>query len=50
MVNYVPPEIFRKRDGSIRILGWMLLAIILLVFAALYFFGLMPHQAAHPPV
>jgi hypothetical protein len=47
-VNDVPPEIFQKRNGSIRMFGWMLLAVILVVIVALYFFGLMPHQAAHP--
>ena len=51
MVNEVPPEIFKTREGILRPLGWLLLLVIIAVFLALYFFGVMPGgRAAHPPI
>jgi hypothetical protein len=51
MMNGVPPEILRRRDGSLRVTGWMLLVVILALFFGLYFFGVLPGGSmSHPPV
>jgi hypothetical protein len=50
-MNDIPPDISGKREFSPRILGWLLLAIILAAFAALYFLGILPGSAvSHPPL
>jgi hypothetical protein len=42
MVSGIPPEILRRRNGSLRATAWMLLVIIVAVFFGLYFFGVLP--------
>lgn len=46
----VPQGIFRKPDGGIRPLGWLLLAVIVVDFAALWFYGIVPGHRTTPPV
>jgi hypothetical protein len=47
-VSEVPPEIFRKRDGRLRMIAWVLLAIILFAFALFSFLGLLPAFISAP--
>ena len=44
-MSEVPPKIFRKENGHMRPIGWLLLGAMLAVAAALYLFGFAAPEA-----